>query len=85
MNRSKLSVDRTGEVVRADLGVDYDGLLGDGIAAKALKLIMYCQRRGHVDKLLHVVAYYVRILVGNVLTFDHRSLCHRRVRIIGSM
>ena len=34
-----------------DIGVDYEDLGGDGLAAKALKLILYCQRRGLVDDL----------------------------------
>ena len=34
-----------------DIGVDYEDLGGDGQAAKALKLILYCQRRGLVNEL----------------------------------
>lgn len=35
-----------------DLGVDYDGLRGDGKAAKARELLMYLERRGRIADLI---------------------------------
>lgn len=39
------------ELLCADLGVDYEDLGGDGKDTKALKLVLFCQRRNLVEKL----------------------------------
>jgi hypothetical protein len=39
------------ELLSHDMGVDYEDLGGDGKDAKALKLVLFCQRRNLLDKL----------------------------------
>lgn len=38
-----------------DLGVDYDGLRGDGKDAKVRELVSYFSRRNEIDKLIQVI------------------------------